>query len=139
MRGIVSFEHPYDPFVLDAHVFVAPSPDFRVTVAPVAGPQRSSHHHARVGGLQVVRQPESGASVYERRAQVHPVVAQLGRLVVPRERVMVVVPSLAQSQQRHRRVFRGRDSPVRRQSARVNDIRNYYSSLPWPWARARIF
>lgn len=121
-----SIKHLHDSFVFFGHVLVAPSPDIRVVMVVfsvpgrrvTSGPQRSFHYQVRVGGLQVIRQSESGAQVYERCAEVHPVIAQLGRLVVPRECVMVVMPSLAERQDCNRRVLRRRNIPADRQSAR---------------------
>lgn len=112
--GRTSADHARYPFVVVGHVPVAPSPDVAVVVdvpARAARPPGPLGHQPGIGGLHVVRLPEERARVDERRAEVQPVVAQLGRLVVPRERVMVVVPSLAERQQRHRRVLRGRDVP----------------------------
>lgn len=129
---IPSVDHLRDPLVVFGHVLVAPPPDATLHVmvvvvlvvmslGAVARPPRPFLHQTGVGRLQVVRQPDPGAPVDERRAEVQPVVAQLGRLVVPRKRVMVVVPALAERQQRHHRVLGGRDVPEDRRT-----ITTYY-------------
>jgi len=86
-----------------------------VLLGAVARPARPLLHQTGVGRRQVVRQTEPGARVDERCAKVQPVIAQLGRLVVPRKSMMVVVPPLAERQQRHSRVLSGCDVPVDRQ------------------------
>lgn len=129
--GGPSADHLRHQSVLLVHVDVAPSPDVRPRrrsrrrLGAVARPPGPAFHQRRVGRLQVVREPQPRAPVDERRAEVEPVVAQLGRLVVPRERVVVVVPALAERQQRDRRVLRGRDVPAKERRMRDTYIYIY--------------
>jgi hypothetical protein len=106
--------------VVSAHVLVAPAPEggLAVVVVVVVGPgavagalgalldQRRGHR------LQVVRPADAREEVDEGRGEVGAVVAQLGRLVVPREDVVVVVPALAERGDRHADVLRGADALV---------------------------
>lgn len=105
--------------VVGAHVLVAPAPEgglavLMVVVVPgaVAGALGALLHQRRRHRLQVVRPADAREEVDEGRGEVHAVVAQLGRLVVPREDVVVVVPALAESGDRHTDVLRGADALV---------------------------
>lgn len=106
-------ESAYDFFVVLDHVLVAPSPNFPVLFRTVARPSGSFLHHAHVGRFQVVRQSEPGERVDKSCAEIQSVIAEFGRFVVPRKRVMIVVPPFAERQQCHCRVFRGRDVPAK--------------------------
>jgi len=105
--------------VIGAHVLVAPSPEgglavLVVVVGPgaVAGALCALLDQRRRHRLQVVRPADAREEVNEGRGEVHAVVAQLGRLVVPWEDVVVVVPALAERGNRHADVLRGADALI---------------------------
>lgn len=90
-----------------------------ILVAPAPGRVRSVSRslHSPLDDLvrnrlQIVRPADLGEEIDESGREVQPVVAQFGRLVVPGEHVMVVVPALAESECGHRLVLRGVDSAV---------------------------
>lgn len=63
---------------------------------PVARSLRAFLYHAVRYGLQIVRPADPGEEVDEGGGEVRTIVTQLGRLVVPREHMMVIVPALAE-------------------------------------------
>lgn len=80
-------------------------------VSAVASPQQAFPDQVIRRLFQVVGEPQLGAAVQEEGAEVEAVVAQLRRLVVPGEHVMVVVPALAQGQDSHGDVLPRADGP----------------------------
>lgn len=85
----------------------------RGPTSTVAGAQGPFGYQLGGHGLQVVRPSDQREQVDEQRGQVQLVVEQLGVLVVPRERVMVVVPSVATRGHRHQYVLGRVDVPAR--------------------------
>ncbi len=94
--------------VLAGLILVAPTP---YHMATVSGPFHPFADHVLGYGFEVVGPADFGEEVDEGGGGVGRIVAQLGRLVVPREDVVVVVPSFAQRQQRDALVLRRMDIP----------------------------
>uniref|UniRef100_T1DNK5 Uncharacterized protein n=1 Tax=Anopheles aquasalis TaxID=42839 RepID=T1DNK5_ANOAQ len=90
-------------------IFVAPSPGWMATVP---GTLDALLHDLLGNRFQVVRPANLCEEIDERGSQVHPVVAQLSRLVVPREHMVIVVPSLAKRERCYRAVLRRRNALV---------------------------
>jgi len=84
----------------------------QVAARPVTGALGPFGHEVGRHGLQVVRPSDQREYVNEQRGQVQFVVEQLGVLVVPRERVMVIVPSVAARGHRHEHILGGIDVPT---------------------------
>lgn len=63
-------------------------------VSAVAALQDAVTYHVGAGRAQVIRPAHPGSEVQECGGQVVPL-AKFGRLVVPRKRVVVIVPALA--------------------------------------------
>lgn len=80
-------------------------------MAAVASTHHSLHDDVTSHRLEVIRPTDDGEKVDKRSSDVQSVVAQFGSFVVPREGVMVVVPTLAQRQRRDRVALRRVDSP----------------------------
>lgn len=62
--------------------------------------------------LQIVRPAYAAENVQPHRGHVQHVPADLGRPVVPREHVVIVMPSFAHGHQRYGEVLRRLDAPV---------------------------
>lgn len=85
-------------YILLSHVLVTPAPDAvreGVSVGPIACPLGSLLHHRQRGTLKVPSPSHLGTEIYKPGGKVEAEVAQLGRAVVPREGVVVVVPTLS--------------------------------------------
>jgi hypothetical protein len=67
----------------------------------VSRPVHSFHDHLFGGGLQIVGPADRSHQIQEPGGQIAAVLSELSRLVVPRECVMVVVPSLPAGQHRN--------------------------------------
>lgn len=90
-------------------VLVPPAPGrVRSVARPLDSPLDDlvGHH------LQIVRPADLGEEIDEGGRKVQPVVAQFGRLVVPGEHVVIVVPALAERECGHRLVLRWVDVAV---------------------------
>lgn len=61
---------------------------------------------------QIVRQADARHQLYETCGRIQAVRAQLRSLVIPRERVMVIVPTFTQCEERHGRVLRRLHPPA---------------------------
>lgn len=92
---------------------VAPAPrsDRLVRVTFGASAFGAFAHKLRRRGLQVVRPSDLGEQVDKCGGEVELVIAKFGRLVIPRERVMIIVPTLSYRHHGHKRVFRRVDKP----------------------------
>lgn len=90
-------------------ILVTPAPG---RVATIAGALHTLLHNFLRHRLQIVRPPNLGEEIDERRRHVHPVVAELGRLVVPGEHVVIVVPSLAECERGYGLVLRWVDVAI---------------------------
>lgn len=86
------------------HVLITPAP---YRMAAIARANYSLHHNVAWHWLEVIRPANQWEEVDKRRGDVQSVVSQFGSFVVPREGVVVVVPSLSQ-RQRCDRVALGR-------------------------------
>jgi len=74
-------------------------------VATVASAEHSSLDHVGSHRLQVVGPADLGEQVDEGRRYIQGVATPFGRLVVPRKRVMVVVPPLAKGEGRYKGIL----------------------------------
>lgn len=92
----------------------------RLLARAVSGAQGPFGHQFGGHGLQVVRPPDQREHVDDQRGQVQLVVQQLGVLVVPRERVMVVVPPVAARGHRHQHVLGGIDVSANKNNETAN-------------------
>lgn len=86
-------------------------------MAAVAGSLDAFLDHVHGHRFQIVGPADFREEVDERGRQVGRVVAQLGRLVVPRERVVVVVETFAQRQHAYAQIFRRVDVPASERKA----------------------
>lgn len=93
---------------------------------PVASAQRAFRHQVGRNRLQIVRPSDQRERVDEQRRQVQLVVEQLGVFVVPRERVVIIVPPVAERGHRNDHVFGGIYVPGRQKN----------TSYKW-WARVQ--
>jgi len=90
-------------------ILVAPTPHLMTTVA------RSFHafpYHVLGHALQIVGPTDSREEVDEGRRKVETIIAKLGCLVIPRENMMVIVPTLAEGEYRNTFVLRRIDVSV---------------------------
>jgi len=94
----------------------------------VAGAQGSLVHQFGGNGLQVVGPTDQRERVDEQGGQVQLVVEQFGVLVVPGERMVIVVPAVAARGHRHEHVLGGVDVPGG-QKARKPHFKNKATSL----------
>lgn len=79
-------------------ILVAPAPHLVTAVA------RSFHaflHHVLGYALQIVGPTDSREEVNEGRRKVETIIAEFGRLVIPREGMVVIVPTLAEGEYRN--------------------------------------
>lgn len=65
----------------------------------IAGTQDTFSNHFLGNGLQVVRLTDCGKEIDKAIGKVDSVIDQFGCLVIPWENVMVIVPSLAETQE----------------------------------------
>ena len=84
-----------DLTLLRCHVLITPAP---YRMAAVSRAKHSLHHNIAGHRLEVVRPADHWEKVDKRRGDVQSVVSQFSSFVVPREGVVVVVPSLSQCQ-----------------------------------------
>ena len=68
-------------------------------------------HYVSGYHFQIVRPANLRAKINERCRYVESIVAQLGRLVVPREHVVIIVPALPECQEGYTQILRGIDEP----------------------------
>lgn len=94
------------------HLFVLVIVDAPLAGTSVALAQADPLDDLLAGSLEVVGPAYRSKKVDEGRGQVQAIAWKLGCLVVPGESVMVVVPTLAQSEKGHARVFHCSEFPV---------------------------
>lgn len=85
-------------YIVVSHVLVTPAPDAvreGVGVSPIACPLGSLLHHGQRGTLQVPSPSHLGTEIYKPGGKVEAEVAQFRGAIVPREGVVVVVPTLS--------------------------------------------
>lgn len=90
-------------------IFVAPTPQTMRTITRALNPLLNNLIGHR---LKVISPADFSEEVNEVSREVQPVIAQLGRLVVPGESVVVIVEAFAESEDGDGDVFSGADASV---------------------------